>query len=87
MVAKIYLDESVNLIDIEIEIINKNSISYHDVFVINKRDTLKKAIDVLHEINELIASFDKLENLYFVERKPNISLLNQKITDLIFYKN
>lgn len=85
MVAKIYLDESTNLIDIEIKIFDKNLMVYYNVFVINKRDTLKNAIDTLNEINNgLFKSYD-FENVFFIERKPNIKILEQKITDLICY--
>lgn len=85
MVAKVYLDESANLIDIEIKIFDKNLIVYYNVFAINKRDTLKNAINTLNEINNgLFKSYD-FENVFFIERKPNIKILEQKITDLICY--
>lgn len=85
MIAKIYLDESTNLIDVEIKIFDKNLMVYYNVFVINKRDTLKNAIDTLSEINNVLSKAYDFENVFFIERKPNIKILEQKITDLICY--
>lgn len=85
MVAKIYLDESTNLIDIEIKIFDENLMVYYDVFIINKRDVLKNAIDALNEINNVLSKYHNFENILFIERKPNIKILGQTITELICY--
>lgn len=85
MVAKIYLDESTNLVDIELKIFDKNLMVFYDVFVINKRDTLKNAVETLNNINKILINSYKLENVFFIERKANVKVLGQKITDLICY--